>query len=131
MTDKTISVKMDEGDITRISIFLENANQKFKYSSIIKNYEEFNLFLFIKRNMIDGIGTKFKDLQGFSSKSDVYMSNFLKYSVSNGSLLVVPSESDKRNNIYLLSEESDKVIREFAIKSKNIWGLSWKSNLYY
>ena len=45
MIDKTISVKMDEGDITRISIFLENANQRFKGSNIIKNYEELNLFL--------------------------------------------------------------------------------------
>ena len=112
-------------------MFLENANRAFKSSSIIKNYEELNLFLFIKRNMIDGEGTKFKDLQGFSNKSDVYISNFLKYSVSNGSLLVVPSESDKRNKLYRLSEESDKKIREFAVKSTNIWGLSWKSNLYY
>ena len=112
-------------------MFLENANQKFKYSSIIKNYEEFNLFLFIKRNMIDGVGTKFKDLQGFSSKSDVYISNFLKYSVSNGSLLVVPSESDKRNKLYRLSVKGDKDIKEFAIKSRNIWGLLWKSKLYY
>ena len=110
---------MDDQDIYRISMFLENANQKFKYSSIIKNYEELNLFLFIKRNMIDGVGTKFKDLQGFSNKSDVYISSFLKYSVSNGSLLVVPGESDKRNKLYRLSVEGDKVIREFAIKSKN------------
>ena len=110
---------MDDQDIYRISMFLENANQTFNCSSIIKNYEELNLFLFIKRNMIDGVGTKFKDLQGFSNKSDVYISNFLKYSVSNGSLLVVPSESDKRNKLYRLSEEGDEVIKEFAIKSKN------------
>ena len=44
MTDKTISVTMNERDITRISIFLENANQRFKSSNIIKNYEELNLF---------------------------------------------------------------------------------------
>ena len=99
-------------------MFLENANQKFKCSSIIKNYEELNLFLFIKRNMIDGEGTKFKDLQSFSNKSDVYISNFLKYSLSNGSLLVVPGESDKRNKLYRLSTEGDEVIKEFAIKSK-------------
>ena len=37
MTDKTISVSMNEGDIARISIFLENANQRFKSSNIIKN----------------------------------------------------------------------------------------------
>ena len=110
---------MDDQDIYRISMFLENANQKFKYSSIIKNYEELNLFLFIKRNMIDGVGTKFKDLQGFSNKSDVYISNFLKHSVSNGSLLVIRGESDKRNKLYRLSEEGDEVIKEFAIKSKN------------
>ena len=100
-------------------MFLENANQTFNCSSIIKNYEELNLFLFIKRNMIDGVGTKFKDLQGFSNKSDVYISSFLKYSVSNVSLLVVSGESDKRNKIYRLSVEGDELIREFAIKSKN------------
>ena len=111
---------MDDQDIYRISIFLENANQIFNCSSIIKNYEELNLFLFIKRNMIDGEDTKFKDLQGFSNKSDVYISNFLKHSVSNGSLLVVTGKSDKRNKLYRLSEESDKAIKEFAIKSKNI-----------
>ena len=71
MTDETISVKMNESDITRISIFLENANKTFKRSLVIKNYEELNLFLYIKRNMIDGLGTKFKDLQAFSNKSDV------------------------------------------------------------
>ena len=112
-------------------MFLENANQKFKYSSIIKNYEELNLFLFIKRNMIDGEGTKFKDLQGFSNKSDVYISSFLKYSLSNGSLLVVPGGSDKRVKFYSISAEGDKVIKDLAIKSKNIWGLLWKNNLYY
>ena len=69
--------------------------------------------------MIDGEDTKFKDLQSFSNKSDVYISNFLKHSVSNGSLLVVTGKSDKRNKLYRLSEESDKAIKEFAIKSKN------------
>jgi len=115
---KHYKVDMDDQDIFRISMFLENANKAFKRSLIIKNYEELNLFLFIKRNMIDGVGTKFKDLQSFSNKSDVYISNFLKYSVSNGGLSVVPGESDKRNKIYRLSEEGDKVIKEFAIKSK-------------
>ena len=67
--------------------------------------------------MIDGVGTKFKNLQLFSNKSDVYISNFLKYSVSNGSLFVVPGESDKRNKIYRLSEEGDKDIKQFAIKN--------------
>ena len=111
---------MDDQDIYRISMFLENANQTFNCSSIIKNYEELNLFLYIKRNMINGEGTKFMDLQAFSNKSDVYISNFLKHSLSNGSLLVIRGESDKRNKLYRLSEEGDKVIREFAIKSTNI-----------
>ena len=113
---KHYKVDMDEQDIFRISMFLENANQAFKRSYIIKNYEELNLFLYIKRDMIDGVGTKFKDLQAFSDKSDVYISNFLKHSVSNGGLSVVPGESDKRNKIYRLSEEGDKVIKKFAIK---------------
>ena len=116
MTDEIIAVKMNESDITRISIFLENANKTFKRSLVIKNYEELNLFLYIKRNMIDGLGTKFKDLQAFSNKSDVYISNFLKISLSNGSLFVVPGESDKRNKIYRLSDEGNKVIKQFAIK---------------
>jgi len=119
MIIKHYNVDMDDQDIFRISRFLENANQTFKRSPVIKNYEELNLFLFIKRNMIDGNGTKFKDLQSFSNKSDVYISNFLKYSVSNGSLSVIPGESDKRNKIYRLSDEGAKVIKEFAIKSKN------------
>jgi len=114
---KHYKVDMDDQDICRISTFLENANKAFKRSLIIKNYEELNLFLFIKRNMIDGVGTKFKDLQLFSNKSDFYISNFLKYSVSNGSLFVVPGESDKRNKIYRLSEEGDKDIKQFAIKN--------------
>ena len=114
---KHYKVDMDDQDICRICTFLENANKAFKRSLIIKNYEELNLFLFIKRNMIDGNGTKFKDLQAFSNKSDVYISNFLKYSVSNGSLSVIPGESDKRNKIYRLSEEGDKDIKQFAIKN--------------
>ena len=68
--------------------------------------------------MINGVGTKFKDLQLYSDKSDVYISNFLNHSVSNGGLYVVPGQSDKRNKIYRLSEEGDKVIKQFAIKSK-------------
>ena len=116
---KHYKVDMDDQDIYRISRFLENANETFKRSSVIKNYEELNLFLYIKRNMIAGGGTKFKDLQAFSNKSDVYISKFLKLSVSNGSLFVVPGESDKRNKIYRLSEEGDNFIKQFAIKSKN------------
>ena len=110
---------MDDQDIYRISMFLENANRTFKSSSIIKNYEELNLFLYIKRNMINGEGTKFMDLQAFSNKSDVYISNFLKHSLINGSLFVAPSEFDKRNKIYRLSEKGIEVMKEFAIKSKN------------
>ena len=114
---KHYRVDMDDQDVFRISMFLENANETFKRSSLIKNYEELNLFLYIKRNMIIGMGTKFKDLQAFSNKSDVYISNFLKHSLLNGSLLVVPGQHDKRNKIYRLSDEGDEVIRKFAIKS--------------
>ena len=117
MIIKHYKVDMDDQDIIRISRFLESANETFKRSSVIKNYEELNLFLYIKRNMIAGDGTKFKDLQAFSNKSDVYISNFLKLSVSNGSLIVIPGEVDRRNKIYRLSHYGDEVIREFAIKS--------------
>ena len=114
MTDKTISVKMDEGDITRISIFLENANQRFKSSNIIKNYEELNLFLFIYRNRIAGKDTRFKDLQAFTQKSDVYISNFIKTSAQNGSIEVKDSDKDKRQKLYVLTEKAKKTIRSFS-----------------
>ena len=117
MIDKTISVKMDEGDITRISIFLENANQRFKSSNIIKNYEELNLFLYIYRNRIAGKDTRFKDLQSFSQKSDVYISNFIKTSVQNGSIYVKESNKDKRLKLYVLTEKAKKTIRSFGFKA--------------
>jgi len=118
MTDKTISVKMDEGDITRISIFLENANQRFKSSSIIKNYEELNLFLYIYRNRIAGKDTRFKDLQAFSQKSDVYISNFIKISAQNGSIDVKDCDKDKRQKIYVLTQKAKETIRSFAFNAK-------------
>ena len=117
MTDKTISVKMDEGDITRISIFLENANQRFKSSSIIKNYEELNLFLYIYRNRIAGKDTRFKDLQAYSQKSDVYISNFIKTSVQNGSIYAKDSNKDKRVKLYVLTEKAKKTIRSFGFNA--------------
>ena len=117
MTDKTISVKMDERDITRISIFLENANQRFKSSSIIKNYEELNLFLFIYRNRIAGKGTRFKDLQAFTQKSDVYISNFIKTSAQNGSIDVKDCDNDKRQKLYVLTEKAKKTIKSFGFNA--------------
>ena len=117
MTDKTISVKMDEGDITRISIFLESANQRFKSSSIIKNYEELNLFLYIYRNRIAGKETRFKDLQAFSQKSDVYISNFIKTSVQNGSIYAKDSNKDKWVKLYVLTEKAKETIRSFGFNA--------------
>ena len=117
MTDKTISVSMNEGDITRISIFLENANKRFKSTSIIKNYEELNLFLYIYRNRIAGKDTRFKDLQAFSQKSDVYISNFIKTSVQNGSIYAKDSNKDKRVKLYVLTEKAKKTIRSFGFNA--------------
>jgi len=114
MTDKTISVTMNEEDINRISIFLEKANQRFKSSRIIKNYEELNLFLYIYRNRIAGKETRFKDLQAFSQKSDVYISNFIKTSVQNGSIDVKDSDKDKRQKLYVLTQKAKETIRSFA-----------------
>jgi len=117
MTDKTISVKMDEIDITRISIFLENANHRFKSSNIIKNYEELNLFLFIYRNRIGGKDTRFKDLQAFTQKSDVYISNFIKTSIQNGSIMFINSETDKRQKLYVLTEKAKETISSFSFNA--------------
>lgn len=114
MTDKTISVSMNEGDITRISIFLENANKRFKSTSIIKNYEELNLFLYIYKNHIAGQDTRFKDLQAFSQKSDVYISNFIKTSVQNGSIDVKDSNKDKRQKLYVLTKKAKEAVRSFG-----------------
>lgn len=114
MTDKTISVSMNEGDITRISIFLENANKRFKSTSIIKNYEELNLFLYIYKNRIAGKNTRFKDLQAFSQKSDVYISNFIKTSVQNGSIDVKDSNKDKRQKLYVLTKKAKEAVRSFG-----------------
>ena len=118
MIDKTISVKMDEGDITRISIFLENANQRFKSSNIIKNYEELNLFLFIYRNRIAGKDSRFKDLQAFSQKSDVYISNFIKNSIQNGSITTINSNIDKRQKLYVLTEKAKETIASFSFNKR-------------
>ena len=117
MTDKTISVSMNEGDIARISIFLENANQRFKSSNIIKNYEELNLFLYIYRKRIAGQDTRFKDLQAFSQKSDVYISKYIKTSVQNGSIDVIDSDKDKRQKLYMLTEKAKETIRSFGFKA--------------
>lgn len=114
MTDKTISVSMNEGDITRISIFLENANKRFKSTSIIKNYEELNLFLYIYKNHIAGQDTRFKDLQAFSQKSDVYISNFIKTSVQNGSIDVKDCNKDKRQKLYVLTKKAKEAVRSFG-----------------
>ena len=105
---------MNEGDITRISIFLENANKRFKSTSIIKNYEELNLFLYIYKNRIAGQDTRFKDLQAFSQKSDVYISNFIKTSVQNGSIDVKDCNKDKRQKLYVLTKKAKEAIRSFG-----------------
>ena len=114
MAEKTISVTMNEMDIRRISIFLENANKRFKSSSIIKNYEELNLFLYIYKNRIAGLDTRFKDLQAFSPKSDVYISNFIKTSIQNGSIDVKDSDKDKRLKLYVLTKKAKESIRSFG-----------------
>ena len=117
MIDQNISVKMDETDITRISLFLENANERFKSSNIIKNYEELNLFLFIYRNRIAGKDTRFKDLQAFTQKSDVYISNFIKTAIQNGSIMTVNSKKDKRQKLYVLTNKAKESITSFSINT--------------
>ena len=117
MSDINISVKMDEGDITRISMFLENANKVFKRSSVIKNYEELNFFLYIYRNHLLGQETRFKDLQAFTQKSDVYISNFIKTAIQNGSIMITNSRKDKRQKLYVLTDKAKESIASFSINT--------------
>ena len=88
-----------------------------KSSNIIKNYEELNLFLFIYRNRIGGKDTRFKDLQAFTQKSDVYISNFIKTSIQNGSIMVINSETDKRQKLYVLTEKAKETISSFSFNA--------------
>lgn len=99
--------EVNDGDIVRISSFLANAALVFETSSFIRNLDYLDLFLYIYSNdKLLGKKIRFKDLSIYSSKSDVYLTKFLKNGLKTGYLNFTRSKKDKRIKNYYVTKMS-------------------------
>ena len=81
MSNKS-SFTLNDKDVIRVSSFMANANEVFRTSPFIKNFDYLDLFFYIYRNdTLLKKDVRFKDLSIYSSKSDVYLTKFLKHGV--------------------------------------------------
>ena len=91
----------------RISSFLANAALVFKTSSFIRNFDYLDLFLYIYTNdKLLSKKVRFKDLSIYSSKSDVYLTKFLKIGLETGYLNFTRGKKDKRIKNYYVTKMS-------------------------
>lgn len=109
--------KILKEDLIRISWFLENTNNKFEETNFIKNFEILNLLLYIHRTHLCNNGVRFKELQYFSKKSDVYLSNFLKSGLETGYLSVLVSTTDKRVRNYSVTPKCIEFFEDLKFKA--------------
>lgn len=101
------SFQIDDKDLIRVSSFLANATEVFKTSPFIKNFDHLDLFFFIYRNdALQNKKVRFKDLSIYSSKSDVYLTKFLKDGLESGYLNFSKSTEDKRLKNYHVTKAS-------------------------
>ena len=101
------SFTLNDKDVIRVSSFMANANEVFRTSPFIKNFDYLDLFFYIYRNdTLLKKAVRFKDLSIYSSKSDVYLTKFLKHGVESGYLSCIKSTEDKRTKTYHVTENA-------------------------
>jgi|TARA_B110000438_G_C15794444_1_gene642244 YesN/AraC family two-component response regulator len=98
--------KITNEDLIRISSFLEHTNTLFESVEFIKNFEVLNILLFIHRRELEGKDIRFKDLQKYVKKSDVYLGKLLKNGLETNYLSISRIEGDKRIKHYHLTEKT-------------------------
>ena len=97
-----------DNDLLRVYSFLANANQAFRISKFIKNLDYLDLFFYIyANNSILKKDVQFKDLSIYSSKSDVYLTKFLKDGRESGYLTYQISDKDRRIKKYEITEKAE------------------------
>ena len=95
------SFTLNDKDVIRVSSFMANANEVFKTTPFVKNFDYLDLFFYIYRNdSLLNKDVRFKDLSIYSSKSDVYLTKFLKNGLDSGYLRSMTSKKDKRIKTY-------------------------------
>tara|TARA_B110000444_G_C18729416_1_gene542540 strand:- start:652 stop:999 length:348 start_codon:yes stop_codon:yes gene_type:complete len=105
--------KLDNEKLSGMSIFFGQVNLLFKQTRFVKNFEVLNIVLFIyRKNNISGELVRFKDLQEYCSKSDVYLSTLLKSGISDNFLITKQNRVDRRVREYQLSDEALKFIEQ-------------------
>ena len=106
MTTKD-SFHINDQDLIRVSSFLSNASKVFKENSFVKNFGYLDLFFYIYKNdKLLNQSVRFKDLSIYSSKSDVYLTKFLKNGVESGYLTFTKNKQDKRIKNYHITDKS-------------------------
>ena len=99
--------QIDDKDLIRVSSFLSNATEVFKASPFIKNFDYLDLFFYIyKKDNLLNHEVRFKDLSIYSSKSDVYLTKFLKNGIETGYLNFTKGKKDKRLKNYYVTQAS-------------------------
>ena len=101
------SFTLNDKDVIRVSSFMANANEVFRTSPFIKNFDYLDLFFYIYRNdTLLKKAVRFKDLSIYSSKSDVYLTKFLKRGLESGYLSCIKSTKDKRIKTYHVTKNA-------------------------
>ena len=101
------SFTLNDKDVIRVSSFMANANEVFRTSPFIKNFDYLDLFFYIYRNdTLLKKAVRFKDLSIYSSKSDVYLTKFLKHGLESGYLSCIKSTKDKRIKTYHVTKNA-------------------------
>ena len=106
MSNKS-SFSLNDKDVIRVSSFMANASEVFKTTPFIKNFDYLDLFFYIYRN--DSLlkkDVRFKDLSIYSTKSDVYLTKFLKNGLESGYLSSMKSKKDKRIKTYHVTKNA-------------------------
>ena len=112
-----VNHKISNVDLIRISSFLENTNKLFESVEFIKNFEILNILLFIHRRELEGKNVRFKELQNYVKKSDVYLSALLKNGLETNHLSISRVEEDKRIKHYHLTEKSLLFFQSLGFKA--------------
>ena len=111
--------KLKDNEFSRISSFLKHANLLFAESKFIKNLDTLEIVLFIyKENYLEKNDVNFTMLKEYSSKSEMYLSTFLKDGKELNYLNFKVSSEDKRVKNYFLGKNSYLFISKLKEFSK-------------
>ena len=97
--------KIDKKDFLRILSFQKNCELNFASSKYIKDFETFNLVLYIySKQYLLGENVRFSDLQKFTKRSDVYLANLIKEGLLARYLDFEICPTDKRRKHYFVMQ---------------------------